>query len=89
MNSLWIVWTTAALFMALAAGCTTLCCFCARAAWRRHLDLGTALWGLPHRPAWQLRGWPAVGIGSLLVAASGYYALLGWYGCYWAFTVIR
>ncbi len=89
MDSMWLMWATAGLMLALATGCTTLFFFGARAVWRRDLDLGLRLWGSPRGPAWRLRGWAAALGGGLLAVGSGYYALLGWYGVYWAFALAQ
>lgn len=86
MNSLGVLYTTAALMAVVAVACTVLCLVWSVPGWRRWLDRSGVASEAPILKSRGLRGWPAR-VGSGLVSAGiGVCALIAWYGCYcvWA-----
>ena len=82
MNSLGILYTTAALMAAVAVACTALCLVWANPAWRSRLASRKDAPESPGSKTGGLVGWPAR-VGSWLVSAGiGGCALVAWYGCY-------
>ncbi len=82
MNSLSVVYTTAALMAVVAAACTALCLAWSIPSWRRRLSgLGVAT-EVQSPNTGGLTGWPArVGSGLVSIGIAAC-AMVGWYGCY-------
>lgn len=82
MNSLIVLYTTAALMAVVAVACTALCLAWSVPAWRRRLARrGVAIEVRSAEPG-RLTGWPArVGSGLISIGIATC-AVVAWYGCF-------
>jgi len=82
MNSLIVVYTSAALMAVVAAACTALCLAWSIPSWRRRLAGPGVAPEVRSPNTGGLSGWPAR-VGSGLVSTGiAACAVVGWYGCY-------
>lgn len=82
MNSLVVVYTTAALMAFVAFACTALCFAWSIPSWRHRLARSRTATEASGAESAGLTGWPAR-VGSGLVSTGiAACAAVGWYGCY-------
>ena len=82
MNSLIVLYTTAALMAVVAVDCTALCLAWSVPAWRRRLARREVAIEVQNGETGGLSGWTArvgSGLSSIGIATC---ALVGWYGCF-------
>jgi hypothetical protein len=88
MNSLSVLYTTAALMAVVAIACTVLCLVWSVPGWRRWLDRRGVASEAPVAATTGLSGWPARVASGLVSAGIGGCALVAWYGCYCVLSTV-
>jgi hypothetical protein len=88
MNSLVVIYTTAALMAFVAVACSALCFAWSIPSWRRRLARSSAAPEANGAESVGLTGWPArVGSGLVSIGIAAC-AVVGWYGCYGVLTAL-
>jgi hypothetical protein len=82
MNSLLVMYTTAALMAIVASACTMLCLVWSIPSWRCRLASPRSVVGSVRAAVPGLTGWSAHVGSGLISAGIAACAVVGWYGCY-------
>jgi len=88
MNSLLVMYVTAALMALVATACTALCVAWSIPSWRRRLAQNEMTKKPQHSEGLGLEGWPAVVGGGLISIGIAACAVFSWYGCYCALNAL-